>query len=246
MVTTEKHRGMILAAGQGSRLRPLTLRHPKPLTNVGQSTILDRALGAFSSVGVNDVKLVTGYMHSEFENRGYKTLFNSQHLNDNILGSVYAGSEQWSEGAICSYGDIVFQESVMRELAETSCDVGVVVDESWRDAYHGRTQHPISEAELAVVDANGKIKSMGKGLDPTESFGEFIGMWKISSSSAPEIASRLHRMISEDPMWRTSYLTRFLTLLAEEDWTITAVPCRGLWREVDTMQDLERANLIFR
>ena len=235
---------LLLAAGRGSRLAPLTRQHPKALTRVGPTTILDHAVAALAKAGLTDIVAATGYLSEQLVGRGLRTVHNARHASDNILGTFHAAASVWERGAVCLYGDIVFDFRIVTALAGAAADIAVVVDPRWRTHYEGRTSHPESEAELVVTRPDGSVARMGKGEDPAAAYGEFIGLWRISPSAGPGIRRRLDALVSDGgdgPEWRRSYLTRFLTLLASEGWRIQVVECRHWWQEIDTLEDLARA-----
>ena len=60
-------RAILLAAGIGSRLRPLTLETPKPLIQVKGEPIIERQIKALNDVGITDILIVTGYLNKKFE-----------------------------------------------------------------------------------------------------------------------------------------------------------------------------------
>ena len=52
---------IILAAGLGSRLSPLTDDKPKSLITFGKETLLERNVNMFKKNGINDISIITGY-----------------------------------------------------------------------------------------------------------------------------------------------------------------------------------------
>ena len=71
------------------------------------------------------------------------------------------------DGFLFSYSDIVFAPEHARRLVEAPGPVALVIDRRWRDAYEGRTLHPVSEAELARVEGAGAaaaVTRVGKRL----------------------------------------------------------------------------------
>ena len=91
-------------------------------------------------------------------------------------------------GFLFSYSDIVFAPEHARRVAAATAPVALVVDRRWRDAYEGRTLHPVSEAELARVDGTGDgatVTRVGKRLvAEDEAAGEFIGLARFSPEGA--------------------------------------------------------------
>ena len=61
-------KAIILAAGKGSRLYPLTLKKPKGLLEVNNYTIVGRLISQFKAIGINDIVLVIGYQGKEYKN----------------------------------------------------------------------------------------------------------------------------------------------------------------------------------
>ena len=88
-------RAILLAAGIGSRLRPLTLETPKPLIQVKGEPIIERQIKALNDVGITDILIVTGYLNKKFEylkeKYGVKILNNDKYDKyNNIYGRAEA------------------------------------------------------------------------------------------------------------------------------------------------------------
>ena len=60
-------KAIILAAGTASRLRPLTSHTPKCLLKIGERTLLERSIDALVAAGVDQLCIVTGYLHEQIE-----------------------------------------------------------------------------------------------------------------------------------------------------------------------------------
>lgn len=76
-------RAIILAAGMGSRLRPLTLNTPKPLIKINNESIIERQIKFIREIGINEIIVVTGYLKEEFEflkeKYGVKIIYNDKY-----------------------------------------------------------------------------------------------------------------------------------------------------------------------
>ena len=60
-------RAILLAAGMGTRLRPLTLTTPKSLISVNGQPMLERQIEFLKEKGIDEIIVVTGYLNEKFE-----------------------------------------------------------------------------------------------------------------------------------------------------------------------------------
>ena len=151
---------------------------------------------------------------------------------------------------IIVYGDIWFEEVVIKQLLEEDADIVVGVDLKWEEYYKGRTQHPYSEAEKVSFDDKNMIIEIGKHLPKRNNSyltGEFMGIIKISKSfidvfkaEFEDIQSRTSPMESfqNAPSFLKAYLTDFLQYLVNKGYKIKCSLMDRGWYEVDTIQDL--------
>lgn len=232
-------RAVILAAGEGSRLRPLTNERPKCLIEVGGESVLSRAVRTLHSTGISDICVVTGRLTEPIESLGYHVLRNPHYLSDNVLGSFSAAAAVWKEGAICAYADILFQAQLILDLLRDPGAVSVAIDPNWRqrfeDHWDDAERTELVWAKHGVVQ---KVRPGGMDLDPT---GEFIGLIKISPAAGPLLERLLTQLLLQDArQLRTSAMPFLLTCLIEAGWAVRAVECDSAWHEFDTPADLNR------
>lgn len=247
---------IIVAAGMGNRLRPLTDDRPKCLLPVGGTTILERSLAQIHRAGIQDVVIVRGYCGDKIAAPAVRFFDNEQFLHNNILHSLFCAEAAMDGGFLFSYGDIVYDASVLDALLASPEDIAVVVDREWQTAYEGRDLHMEDEAEV-VLDDDAGIRLIGKGaVAPVRATGEFIGMAKFSERGAATLRDEFHRLCAryadrfETPFqrakeFRKAYMTDMFQELIDRGVRVAAVPIRGGWREIDTPQDLERAQALF-
>ena len=178
---------------------------------------------------------------------------NPDWANNNILTSLFYAEDEMKTGFLFSYSDIVFAPEHARRLADDGGPVGLVVDRRWRDAYEGRTLHPVSEAELARVEGPAgaeRVTRVGKRLVPADdAAGEFIGLARFSVEGAEALrvvwrAARsqgLAAPFGAAASLAQAYLTDGLNGVAAEGVPLVPTFIDGRWREIDTEQDLARA-----
>jgi choline kinase len=245
-------KAIIVAAGMGRRLSPVTDEAPKCLTEIGGRTILAHQLRAMREHGVDDVVIVRGYRAEDIEVPGARYYLNADYRNNNILWSLFCAEPEIGDAPfVFAYCDIVFPPSVVARLLAADADYACIVDRGWERAYDGRTLHPVSEAELTQV-RDGRIVEVGKRVRAEGTVGEFIGLMKFSARGAAVLAAtwrdlrgryagRESEPFQRAKAFRNAYLTDMLEELVARGETLTPVYIDGEWREIDTLQDLERA-----
>lgn len=251
-------KAIIVAAGRGRRLGPETEEIPKCMVRVGGRSILDRQLDALSAAGVQDFVVVRGYRGDRIAAAGRSLRFveNPAWAENNILASLLYAEHEMDEGFVFSYSDIVFSAEAARGVAAARGAIALVIDRRWRDAYVGRQLHPVSEAELARVEETpdgARVTRVGKRLVSAEAAaGEFIGLARFSPEGAAALrnvwrgalAGGLEAPFGAAATLRQAYLTDALNAAAERGVPLVPVFIDGRWREIDTEEDLARAQTV--
>ncbi len=245
-------KAIIVAAGMGRRLSPYTDDRPKTLVEVNGRSILERQVDAYRAAGVDEINIVRGYMKEMINVAGARTFDNDEYRNNNILVSLFYAESAMEGGFLFSYSDIVFRPEVVRTVIETEGDYALVIDRRWHEAYVGRQHHPVEEGEVARVD-EGRVTLVGKKtMPPDEATGEFIGLARFSARAAGELRRRYHERrgalaglpYGRAPRFEVAYLTDLLNDLIDSGEVMRPAFIDGGWREIDTVEDLERAKAV--
>jgi choline kinase len=252
-------RAILIAAGRGRRLGPHTEAVPKCMVQVGSRSILEWQWTALSAAGVEELIIIRGYQHEVLTRfvaaRGLPARFidNRDWQNNNVLLSLACALDEIRGPVLISYSDIIFTRQVAMQAASTLADIGLVIDETFRDIYEGRSEHPLDEAEVSDFFPAGHVKRVGKrALPAAAAHGEFIGLTNLSATGAECLRTRIADLLAqygprpETPFqraaqFRNAYLTDALQDLIDSGETLWPVKISGQWREIDTGQDLERA-----
>ena len=111
---------IILAAGQGTRLRPLTDDRPKCMVEYQGKTIIEYILEVAKECKIEDIAVVNGYKKSVLEKylENYKINFftNSRFENTNMVSTLFCAKEFMNDDLIISYADIVYKKEVLQKL----------------------------------------------------------------------------------------------------------------------------------
>jgi phosphoenolpyruvate phosphomutase len=246
-------KAIIVAAGPGSRLNPLTNERPKCLLQVGGKTILERALEALREAGIKRIAVVRGYCGQLIDYPMITYYENPNYRENNILRSLFYAEQEMDGDFIFSYSDIVYNREIVAQLMECEAEIAITSDVNWLQHYEGRDLHPISEAELVKLE-NGQVVKIGKDVvHPDDAHGEFIGLAKFTKAGAEAMRTAYHRIAKERPTGpfqhaaslKRAYMTDMIQELVDNGSLVQSVDIRGGWMEIDTPQDLERAQRQF-
>lgn len=246
---------VILAAGMGSRLMPLTKDIPKPLLKINEITLLERMIKNCINQDISYFIVVTGYNKDkvtvfcdeleEDYNIEIKTVFNEKYDLTNTSVSTYLASrfieENMQDDFILINGDNVVDPEIIARIAASE-NTGMIID-NFKELNEESFKLIIDDESFneEKTIANGKINSIGKGLDISSSSGEFIGISKVIIDDVAEFNRILERLIEENPQNYYDYAYKDLS----EIKTINFVLTNGLeWTEIDDHADWEKAQIL--
>ena len=255
VVSSINVKSIIIAAGLGSRLKGYTEALPKCMLMFGDKTLLERQLEVYEGCGIKDISVVRGFKKEKINYEGLNYYDNTDYHNNNILNSLFYAEEVINGNVIISYSDILFDTNVVSRLLESNADISIVVDIDWRGYYIDRKDHPIEEAEKVIFDANNEVLKIGKVITSKQDvYGEFIGMLKLSPRGAEIFKlhfNRAKKIFWDKPFQRSqtfqkAYITDLIQDMVEMGVSIHCVIIERGWKEIDTVEDYEKAIIEFK
>lgn len=149
-------RAVILAAGMGDRLSPLTLETPKCLTEINGQPILFRALRALANQGFSEVVIVVGHLADKVRERVGSSQFGldisyvdaPRYMTTNNICSMWDARDFCDEDILLIEGDVVFDEIILAEILRQPGSVAAVVP------FEREHSGPLSGATRASVSLN--------------------------------------------------------------------------------------------
>lgn len=241
-------RALILAAGQGTRLRPLTNDRPKCLVPLLGKSLLEHQVATLRYCKVDDIHIATGYRADQIESLGFETSFNPNFDSTNMVESLFCATpfieKDLTQDLVISYGDIVYQPSRLQRLLTANSEIALLSDTNWRALWSLRLENPLEDAETFRVDKDGRVLELGKiPNDYSEIQGQYTGLIKIRSDVIAKVANfykSLDREATYDGKdFQNMYMTSFLQQVIERDFDVRAIPVASGWLEVDSVEDLE-------
>jgi choline kinase len=236
-------KGIILSAGQGRRLLPLTKNLPKCLIRVGGRTVLEWQLRMLASTGIHHVVVVTGFGAAEVERRlpkitppgmHVRTLFNELYDRADNLVSCAVASPEMAEDFLLLNGDTLAETSVVERLL-ASPEVPIAMAIAEKGAYDAD--------DMKVSRAGSRVTRVGKDLTADASHGEAIGFSLYRGRGPALFTNALDEILREPEGSRRWYLSA-VSLLAGRGHVQAVEIGDARFAEIDYLQDLPRAGAL--
>ena len=235
---------VLLAAGQATRLRPLTEDRPKCLLEVGGESILARAVRILALRGIDRLVLVDGYrgdmiraeLAARFPDLAVRCVRNHDYETTNNAWSLLLADPDPAAGLLLLDSDIVFEPAVIDRVLAHPAPNRLAL----------RTRGGIGQEEMKVrLDAAGFVADLGKGIPPHEAAGESVGIEVFSPAFVADLYGILRRRrragILQDEFYEASFVAAI-----ESGHQVAAVDLGDLaCCEIDTVEDLEAARREF-
>lgn len=234
-------RVIILAAGQGRRLLPLTESRPKALLDIGGKTLVERQIAAFAGCGLKDFVVITGYGSRQMEETlatiaprygvTIDTIYNPFFEVADNLASCWMARGAMTGDFIQVNGDNVFRSDVVKRLlAAPSVPASVAVN--IKDGYDAD--------DMKVMLQGGLVKDIGKRLELNKVQAEAIGFYLFRGAGAKHYVDVLERSM-RDPSALKQWFPSAVAALAQEI-DVRTIDITGVrWGEVDFPDDYEQA-----
>lgn len=234
---------IILAAGVGSRLRPITNKKPKTLVEVSNRPMVAYILDALIASGVHRAVVCTGYRSDQLERYVRENydgqielvfIENTAYETTNNMYSLYLAREYLDGDVFVMNADLVFDPSIMVDMAalpgsHVAVDVGRYMEESMK----------------VKVESDG-ISAISKAISPDDSHGCSIDIYKFDHRAARALVNEVIRIIEVD-----EDLNQWTEVLLDQAFSSGSVSAKPFdiqgraWFEIDDYDDLIKADMLF-
>ena len=161
-----------------------------------------------------------------------------------MLYSLYCAINEIEGDLLISYGDSVFDKSIVQKIICSDSEICLASDANWKDYWESRYIDPLSDLETFIVDNKSNITNIGekpKSYDQIE--GQYIGLIKLSKKGSEIFKKELihfHNMgLINEKAFNNAFLTDFLQALILKGYKIKSQKVYGNYVEIDTIEDIE-------
>ena len=237
---------IILAAGFGSRLLPLTKDKPKSLIEFDGKTLLERNIEIFKKHGINDITIVTGYKKEKINFMNVDCIENKNFEHNSTLASLFYAIEEIKNSTIITYSDIIFEEKILEELLMSKNYISVVIDAKWKEYWKLRTDETINDATETAIFNNEKIIT-SIGHKNSQANGHFIGLMKLENNGSEKFKELFletkqnivdgKNKLNDKLSFEKLRIVDLLEGLIKNNYSIHAILTNNGWLEFDTIND---------
>lgn len=233
-------KAVLLAAGLGTRLRPITNEVPKCMVPVNGMPIIERQIKNLIENNIKDIFVVAGYKRDvlkTFLNEKYpfvSVIENDVYDSTNNMYSLYLSSPFVKGGDFLLMNSDVFYDANIVEGLVSSDAQNMVACE------YGRY---IEESMKITVNSNGEITHISKQITPEDAFATSIDVYKIGTDAGTLLFDMCIDIIEEQKnrnSWTEVALDQIFSKIEFKPYKI-----KGRWFEIDNHEDLAAAEIIF-
>lgn len=233
-------RGIILAAGKGSRFGDQSGDKPKSFLEINGKKIIQHQVDALRTLGVSEIFIVVGYkswlFEEEFKDQSDVTLLkNPFFVACNVLGSLWFASDYMTTDFYFMHADTIYDPEILPLLENAKGEIRFAVEFK-----------STVEEEMKVLVKDGIVTQVNKTMSCEDAHGEFTGVARISATAAPKVKKWVKQIIEKDQELNTFFEYALQKMINSREVQVTAIDigkCRSI--EIDFAEDYARALKVF-
>lgn len=232
-------KALILAAGFGSRLAPITNNIPKSLVPVNGTPILFKQIENLIENDITDITIISGYKADVLNSavmQKYpfvKIIESIDYATTNNMYSAYLGISQMQPcNMLMMNADVFFDSSVIRALLDNPAPNAIVTDIG-----------TYNEESMKVIEKNGRLINISKSISKEDALGSSIDVYKFDTLGSATFLQKCEDYIVNQKIlnkWSEVALNDILPIVE-----FKACPLNGRWFEIDNHEDLKAAEKLF-
>lgn len=232
-------KAIILSAGQGKRLLPLTEKLPKCALPIAGRSALEWQLHEIAQCDIDDVVVVTGFGADAVDEivarqtrQAVRTLYNPFFAQCDNLGTCWVARAEMQHPFVIINGDTMFEAGVLRKLIDSRSEFPITLVTDSKADY--------DDDDMKVSVDNSRLQRVGKQLDRAQVTSESIGMMAFRGDGPLEFSRKIDHLMRYGQGIKQWYLSAIDELA--QAGLVGTCPIDGLsWCEIDDHADLDYA-----
>lgn len=232
-------KALILAAGLGTRLAPITDSCPKSMVPVNGKPIIQKQIENLLENNITDITVVGGYLYEVLENfihdkyPDVKMINSVDYASTNnmysaFLGKDYVGDDEF----LMMNADVYYDSSVIKYLLEFDKPNAIVTDIG-----------NYLEESMKVIEKDGRLVEIAKTITKEDALGASIDVYKFSKEGGNAFFEKCREYIEDKKELKKWSEVALNDILNEVNFY--ACPLVGRWYEIDNHEDLNTAEQLF-
>jgi len=233
-------KAILISAGKGTRLLPLTEELPKCLMPLNNNiTVIEQQLRVLLSTNIKDVIIILGYKVEMVEEKinslpfidkmNIQIIYNPFFDISNNLISLWTAKHYMDDDIITINGDDIFHSDLIKTLSADKNDISLSI--SIKNEY--------DMDDMKIIHSNNILKNVGKDIDFDKATGESIGIIKYTPKGAIILRNKLEQMVRDKANHQLFYL-KAIQSIVDDGVSISTVEIPSeKWAEIDFHYDLE-------
>ena len=235
---------LVLAASKGD-FGDLVKDRPKAMLRLRGKPILTWHADAFRRQGIRRVAVVRGYCKEAVDLADIRYFDNDAYATTGEVASLYAAREFLEGDIVIAYGDIVFDEFILRNLLSQTAEINIAVDGAWRlrKSTNPRRDLVVTEGDHDPVDLGScKLLQIGQNAPVDDATGEWIGLLYLRAAGTDRLLKHLDELAAEGGAeFLTGDLPYLFNRLVDGGEAVNVVHTFGHWYDLDERKDLVRS-----
>ncbi|MHA1344744.1 MAG: phosphocholine cytidylyltransferase family protein [Promethearchaeota archaeon] len=239
---------IILAAGKGDRIQPLTRNTPKCLMNISNGlTILETQLIEFSkNKEITDINIMTGYLFQQIEAKiipykkiiPIKTWYNPFYEFSNNFYTVWLAHHLMNDDFLIINGDNIFNQNLLKTVLSEKKE-GIFITISKKDKY--------DYDDMKVIINKENVIQVSKDIPAEKAHAESIGLIVVRGKKYREIFKQTINHMITFPENKDIFYLEIFNELAKRGFPVSFIEVKqNDWAEIDYHRDLEKALKTFK
>ena len=241
-------KALILAAGFGSRLTPITNSIPKALVPVNGKPILFKQIDNLYENGIDDITIVAGYKSNVLREKvlesypEVKIIQNNQYDISNNMFSAFIGISysycfnkslrDEDDKLLMMNSDVFFDSSIISELIKDEYENAIVVDIG-----------NYNDESMKVIQRGSRIVEISKKITKEDALGNSIDVYKFNREGVKNFLNKCYDYIIMNKNYNSWSEVALNDTLKEVEFKVC--PLKGRWFEIDNHEDLRQAEKLF-